>query len=298
MFAVPELVEVETIKNVLAPQLCGRRITGLWLERPEIVAHPDADTACARLRNARMEALGRRGKYLTFALSTGDTLVLHLRMTGQLLYTPPCFPDIPYTRAVFSLDDGGALRFADLRRFGRIWLLCAGETDTFTGMKALGPEPFDPGADAAYLSKMLGKSRRALKACLLDQHVLAGVGNIYADEILFAARLHPALAACMLDLAQWETLAAAIPIVLKDNIEKNRISPDAYLRSLGREYRNTPFFNVYGRAGKPCVRCGAALARMTVSGRGSCFCPHCQNLPGSAEMGEKAAVQSENTGKA
>lgn len=195
---MPELPEVETVKRILAPQLCGRRIAAVQLIRPEVVAHPGAQQFAAALTGRKIMEMGRRGKFLLLGLEDGGRLILHLRMTGQLLVTPPDYPKEKHTHLVLELDDGSELRYIDVRRFGRFWLLAAGEEDVCSGIAGLGMEPFDQALTAGYLQKMLHSCRRALKSCLLDQGVVAGIGNIYADEILFAARIHPARAACTL----------------------------------------------------------------------------------------------------
>lgn len=273
---MPELPEVEMIKQVLEPQLCGRRLAGLLLSRPEVVARPEAAEFEKRIIGQRINGMGRRGKFLRLLLEKEDTLAVHLRMTGQLLVTPPQYPVEKHTHAVFRLDSGSELRFVDPRRFGRLWLLGAGEADIFTGMDRLGPEPFAASFDAAYLGGMCGASRRSIKTCLLDQRVVAGIGNIYADEILFAAGIAPFRTAASLQESEWRRLAAAVPAVLMAGIEKNRMTPEEYLSGGGREYRSDRTLNVYGREGAPCPVCGAPIQRLTLAGRSSYSCPHCQ----------------------
>ena len=279
MNVMPELPEVETIREVIAPQLRGRTIRDVRVARREVVAHPDAEAFCARLRGQTFEDVGRRGKFLLLTLAGGDRIAVHLRMTGCLLVAPAEMPPEKHTHAALVLDGGIELRFSDPRRFGRLWLLQRGEDDDFTGMSALGPEPFDAAVTADYLMARCGQSRRAVKACLLDQRVVAGLGNIYSDEILFAARIAPSRPANRLTREEWARIAGVLPQRLADFVEKNRIGPEAYLRARGREYRNTPFLQVYGRAGKPCPVCGAALCRAVVAGRSSVFCPRCQEEP-------------------
>ena len=275
---MPELPEVETIRRVLAPQLAGRTIGAVTLTHAETAAHPSAAAFCAALPGRRILSLGRRGKYLSLQLDRGE-LVVHLRMTGSLQAVPQNWPALPYTQAVLALSGGWKLRFDDQRRFGRLWLLAPGEADTFTGRAALGPEPFDPALTGAYLARVFGQSRRAVKSCLLDQSAVAGIGNIYSDEILFAARLHPARAACTLSAAEWDRLAAAIPARLAYFIDCNAVTPEQYRAMRGREYRNTPFLQMYGHAGAPCPVCGATLCRAVIGGRSSVSCPHCQPAP-------------------
>lgn len=181
-----------------------------------------------------------------------------------------------HTHIVFHLSSGDELRFSDTRRFGRFWLFRKGERDTYSGIDKLGLEPFDNGLAADYLQQHFGKRKKAIKECLLDQSVIAGIGNIYSDEILFTAKIHPARPANSLTGAEWECLAAVIPERLAYFIEKNSLTPAEYLESKGQDYRNTPFLQVYSQGGEPCPRCGAALCRITVGGRSSVFCQACQ----------------------
>lgn len=273
---MPELPEVETIKRILEPQLVGRTITSLALNRPEIVEHPASEAFVAAVTGATITGLGRRGKYLSVLLENGGRIVLHLRMTGCLLVTPTDWQEEKHTHLVFHLDDSNELRFIDFRRFGRFWLFQGDEEDTLSGAHKLGPEPFEKRLTADYLSGLLAKRKRTIKACLLDQSVVAGIGNIYADETLFAAQIRPDRAACTLTGNEWQRLAAAIPAVIARALEANAMTPQEYLAGRGLEYRNTPTFQVYGHGGEPCPRCNETLCRAVVANRGSVYCPACQ----------------------
>lgn len=274
---MPELPEVETIRRVLEPQLCGRTVTSVTVNRPEIIAHPTAEEFCARVTSAQITGLGRRGKYLAIHFKGGAAIRLHLRMTGQLLVTPPDFPSANHTHLVCGLDDGQQLRFIDTRRFGRFWFFAPGEEDCISGVSQLGPEPSDPALTAGYLSSHCGHRRRAIKDCLLDQKLVAGIGNIYSDEILFLSHILPDRPACSLTPAEWERLAAAIPAAIRYFIDTNAISPEDYLAGMGRDYRNTPFLRVYGHGKEPCPVCGRPLQRSVIAGRSSVFCTGCQH---------------------
>lgn len=274
---MPELPEVETIRRVIEPQIAGQTILHVAAAQPQVIARPDAAAFCAALAGQRFAGLERRGKFLRFCLQNGSRLVLHLRMTGCLLVQPASAAPPPHTHVVFALANGSELRFADTRRFGRFWLLLPGEEDTFSGIAKLGPEPADPACSAAYLRGRLGGRKQAIKTCLLDQSVVAGIGNIYSDEILFAAGLRPDRPARSLTDAEWARLAAAIPAQLAWFTEKNAIPPQEYARTLGKEYRNTPYLRVYGHAGAPCPVCGQTLCRTVLGGRSSVFCPACQH---------------------
>lgn len=273
---MPELPEVETIRRVLEPQVKGLSITAATVNRPEVIGHPTAEEFCQALTGQTIKAMTRRGKFLSVLMESGDYFTLHLRMTGCLLLTPADYPEEKHTHIVFHLSSGDELRFSDTRRFGRFWLFRKGESDTYSGVDKLGLEPFDAGLTADYLQQHFGKRKKTVKECLLDQTVIAGIGNIYSDEILFAAKIYPARPANSLTKTEWERLAAAVPERLAYFIEKNALTPEEYLESKGQDYRNTPFLQVYGRGGEPCPNCGATLCRMTVGGRSSVYCSACQ----------------------
>lgn len=273
---MPELPEVETIRRVLEPQVQGLTIQDIGVDRPEIIEHPSADEFCGRLIGQTFDRAERRGKFLLLWLESGDYIVLHLRMTGCLLVTPADMPEEKHTHLVFRLNNGRELRFSDTRRFGRFWLLREGEEDTYSGIGKLGIEPSDPGLTAEYLMKCFGKRRKAVKECLLEQSAIAGIGNIYSDEILFAAGIYPACPADRLTSGDWGRLAETIPERIAYFIEKNQLTPEEYLEGRGKDYRNTPFLRVYGHEGKACPVCGETLRRMVVGGRSSTYCPKCQ----------------------
>lgn len=273
---MPELPEIETVKRTLSPHLLGRRIEGVELRRAEVVKHPDAGQFAAALRGAYIQELARRGKYLLIRLQNGATLAVHLRMTGRLLCVEAERPLKAHTHLIFRLDDGRELRFSDTRRFGGLWLLQAGERDDCTGMHKLGVEPFDAVFGAEYLQQRLGRRNISVKQGILDQSVLAGLGNIYADEACFAAALLPQKCCRELSAGEWQALAAAIPPILEAAIANNGTTFSDYLDGEGREGQNMPYLNVYGRGGQPCRNCGAALEKTRVGGRGTVYCPHCQ----------------------
>lgn len=273
---MPELPEIETIKRVIEPQIQGLVIKKVTVKRPEVVAYPNADTFCKTLTGQVISEMARRGKFLMILLTDGDRIILHLRMTGGLLLTPSDYPEEKHTHIVFSLNNGMELRFSDMRRFGRFWLIGKDEADTYSGTHKLGIEPLTKAVTFEYLHTHFGKRKKTVKECLLDQSVIAGIGNIYSDEILFTAKIHPARPASSLSEKEWETLAAVIPERISYYIETNKISAEEYLQTKGRDYRNTPFLQVYGQAGKPCPKCGETLCRMVIGGRSSVYCPVCQ----------------------
>lgn len=290
---MPELPEVETIKRVIEPQIKGLVIEKATVKRPEVVAYPDADTFCKVLTNQVISHMERRGKYLMILLESGDRIILHLRMTGGLLLTPADYPEEKHTHIILRLKNGTEnepflkqegsmencvleLRFSDMRRFGRFWLIGKDEADTYSGIHKLGIEPLTESVTVEYLTAHFGKRKKTIKECLLDQSAIAGIGNIYSDEILFTAGIHPARPAASLNEKEWEALAAVIPERISYYIETNRISAEEYLKTKGRDYRNTPFLQVYGHAGSPCPKCQETLCRMVIGGRSSVYCPACQ----------------------
>lgn len=273
---MPELPEVETIKSVIGPQIQGLTIENVTVRYSEVVAYPASNKFCNLLMGQIITHMERRGKFLIFMLDNGSHIILHLRMTGCLLLTPPDLPEETHTHIVFQLSNGKELRYSDTRRFGRFWLLQNGEIDRYSGIDKLGIEPFDTEFNSEYLNANLGKRKKSIKECLLDQSVIVGIGNIYSDEILFASGIYPARAANSLNRTEWDRLAAAIPERLSYFIKVNKITPEDYLETKGKDYRNTPFLQVYGQEGKPCPRCGETLYRIVVGGRSSVYCPACQ----------------------
>ncbi|MCD8348863.1 MAG: bifunctional DNA-formamidopyrimidine glycosylase/DNA-(apurinic or apyrimidinic site) lyase [Lachnospiraceae bacterium] len=273
---MPELPEVETVRRVIEPQIRGLSIQNVVVSRPEVIAYPDADTFAKDLQNQVVKGVGRRGKFLTIQLESGDRVVIHLRMTGCLLFTPPEYEVEKHTHIILQMNNGWELRFSDTRRFGRLWFLKADEADTVTGIQNLGKEPFDADFSAGYLADRLGKRKKPIKECLLDQKAIAGIGNIYSDEILFTSGIAPSKLANSLTDEEWEILADEIPKQLEYFIEKNSLTAEEYLAGKGKDYRNTPYLRVYGRAGKPCQKCGKTLQKSVIGGRSSVYCPGCQ----------------------
>ena len=273
---MPELPEVETIKRIVCPQLAGRTIETTEVRNAQVIAYPESKCFSKALSGQIISNMSRRGKFLTIQLENGDRLSLHLRMTGQLTVVPESEPIEKHTHLIFHLSGGSQLRYIDTRRFGRFWLLRKGEADTVTGQNKLGFEPTDPAITGEYLKTLLGKRKKTVKEMLLDQAVIAGIGNIYSDEILFAAKIYPGTACRILNEYDWDKLAKKIPEIIIWGIESNNMTPEEYLRGKGKEYRNISQLRIYGRAGKPCVRCGTIIDKVTICGRTSCYCPSCQ----------------------
>jgi len=271
---VPELPEVETIRQDLLPRVVGRTITHIWLspEAPRLVRRPSSQEFVQGLRGRRIEDISRRGKYLLLPLSDGRTWIVHLRMTGSLLHHRQEEPIDPYTRARFGLDDGWELRFRDLRKLGEMWLV--EEPQEVVGK--LGPEPLAEDFTPDVLASRLAGRRTSIKALLLDQRALAGLGNIYADEALFFAGIHPLRPAGSLSQEEVLRLYEAIGLVLVQALGDRGTSFRFYVDALGRKGEHQLYIQAFRRTGQPCYRCGSPIQRIKVGGRGTHFCPRCQ----------------------
>jgi len=269
---MPELPEVETIKNELAPWVVGQSFTQVTILDTELVCGGSAEEVRRGLIGQKVESLGRRGKYLIFHLSNGRSLIIHLRMTGVLLLNPRGVDRC--ARAVFHFSNGHRLVFSDRRRLGLIWLV----DDADTVVCKLGPEPLDESFTPGILGQRLSRHHIPVKAALLDQCIVAGIGNMYADEALFAARIHPLRKADALSPEEVQTLYHCIRRVLGAGIGSKGASVDTYVRPEG-ELGTAHFdFKVAHKGGEPCPLCGSTIERVLVQNRGTCFCPRCQPL--------------------
>lgn len=274
---MPELPEVETIRRTLMPVLVGRTIADCIVLLPKVLENQEPAAFARAVSGRKIEDLTRRGKYLLFHLSGGRVLVVHLRMTGQLVYHPPeAQPGAPakHTHAVFRLDDGATLHYVDPRRFGRLRIAPAPAQP-----EGLGPEPLDGTFSPAILRERLSRRRGRIKALLLDQGFLAGLGNIYADEALYRAGIHPERPADRLTAREVQALYHAIREVLAEAIRYRGTSIVNYVDGQGRPGEFQLRLNVYGRAGEPCPSCATPIARTRVANRGTYFCPRCQPRP-------------------
>ena len=273
---MPELPEVETVVRTLRPNLIGREITRVEVRHEDVIRYPGVEAFIDRLQGRTIAELDRRGKYICITLDDGQLLSAHLRMTGRLLYADPKQELLPHTHVIMMLSGGGQLRYADVRRFGGFWLLAKSEEDTVTGMQHLGVEPLSPEFNAEYLITRLGGRACPVKNGILDQSVIAGLGNIYADETLFAARVRPDRLCRSLTEAEWRSIAEAIPPILEASIANRGTTFSDFLDGTGREGDNVAFLKAYGRYGQPCKDCGAVMEKTRIGGRGTCFCPCCQ----------------------
>ncbi|MDA1330273.1 MAG: bifunctional DNA-formamidopyrimidine glycosylase/DNA-(apurinic or apyrimidinic site) lyase [Chloroflexi bacterium] len=273
---MPELPEVETVARSLeAGQGTGSTILGRTIQRAAVawnktVAAPSATAFKKRIVGQQVTGVGRRAKFIRLDLSE-DVLLVHLRMSGDLLFGRSDSPIGKYSRLQLYLDDGLQLSFDDARKFGRVWLV----KDPEDVLGGLGPEPFDPALTPKAVHGLIHARKRQLKPLLLDQSFVAGLGNIYADEALHGARLHPLTSAHTISAKQSADLLAAIRAVLKEGIRRNGASIDWVYR--GGDFQN--HFKVYQRTGKPCPRCATPIERIVVGQRGTHFCPNCQIAP-------------------
>ena len=275
---MPELPEVETIRLALEPHVVGRTFERVEINDPRLVRPFEPLAVAAELEGERVAALERRGKYLIVRFESGRVLLIHLRMTGSLRHAArEELGEDPHRRAVVKLDDGSEVAYRDVRRFGTWHLLEPLEVDDYLARR-IGGEPLEPGFTAKRLGERLANRRAPLKAALLDQRTVAGLGNIYVDEALWLAQLHPLREAGTLDADELAGLTKAIRAALRAGIARQGASIRDYSQPDGRRGRAQERFRVYGRAGEPCPRCGTPIDKIRVGGRGTWYCPNCQRL--------------------
>jgi formamidopyrimidine-DNA glycosylase len=283
---VPELPEVETVRRRLEPGLVGRTFERVEISDPRLTRPFDPVEVAAELEGERVAAVDRRGKYLIVWFDTGRALLIHLRMTGNLLHVSPETPFRAglHRRAVVRLDDGSDVVYRDVRRFGT-WLLAEpDEVEPYLAAR-LGREPLAASFTTKRLAETLANRRTPVKAAILDQRRIAGVGNIYADEALWRARVHPQQAAGDLGLDELRALHRGIRAALKAGIERQGATLRDYRTPDGGSGRMQHEFKVYGREGEPCPRCGRPIEKIRAAGRGTWFCPTCQRLRDPAHNG-------------
>jgi formamidopyrimidine-DNA glycosylase len=274
---MPELPEVETIRRQLAPHLEGRVLTAVEVLDPRWTAPRPPREVAEALTGRTVLGLARAGKYLIWELSGDLHLLMHLRMTGTLLFDPPADP--PHTRVRVALSDGHRLVYLDPRRFGTGDLLESAEARARYLGRRLGPEPLTAQFTTAYLRAVARGRTAPVKAFVLDQRRIAGVGNIYADEALFRAGIHPLRAAGSLRPAQLDALRHGIEGALAAGIEAKGATIDDFRHLDGAYGSFQDQFLVHLREGQPCVRCGTTVRKLVVGGRGTYVCEHCQPRP-------------------
>lgn len=265
---MPELPEVETERRRLAERLEGRRIARARIDDVRLTRPDEPTMVAAQIEGQRVEAIDRRGKYIAVHLSGGQVLLVHLRMTGGFRYEPAS-----HERAVLELDDGARIAYRDLRRFGT-WRLLEPEDAEGHLATRLGPEPLERGFTAAYLAQRLSGRTAPVKAAILDQKTVAGLGNIYADEALWHAQIHPLRPAGTLTADEVAALREGIRTALRLGIRRQGADLGDGAYAGGRMQRE---FKAYGRLGEPCDRCGSPIDKTRAGGRGTWFCAGCQH---------------------
>ncbi|MFC2026638.1 bifunctional DNA-formamidopyrimidine glycosylase/DNA-(apurinic or apyrimidinic site) lyase [Chloroflexota bacterium] len=267
---MPELPEVETIRNELLPHVAGRTISGVTLFWERMLRQPSPAEFYPRISGQKIAGLSRRGKHLVFQLGGSGCLIAHLKMSGSLLLGRGSPPE--YTRAIIHLDDGTSIFFRDPRKLGTLQLV----KDSDSVLCKLGPEPLSPDFTPETLNERLSKRKAPIKAVLIDQGFIAGIGNMYADEALFATGIHPLKPANSLSRTEVRRLHRAIQDVLRKAIDNKGASVSSYFRPGGETGTAHSRFQVAHRGGKPCPVCNTPIQRIPIHNRGSYFCPRCQ----------------------
>lgn len=281
---MPELPEVETVRRILHPGITGRSIRGITLgDFPGVLASSMAGVEpVTTLKGRTFLDTSRRGKYLILQLDGGLFLIVHLRMTGRLLLAPATDPPVRFEHLSIHLDNGLDIRFGDQRKFGRLVLSTRDDVDRLEGR--LGPEPFAASLTGTSLARALARRPGKIKNVLLDQGVIAGLGNIYVDEALYRARVHPERPSNSLSIDELSRVLRAARLVLNHALERQGTTFSSFENPYGEPGTNASFLRAYGRArdGGQCSRCGTLMERIVVGGRGTTFCPRCQVNPAAA----------------
>ena len=275
---MPELPEVETVRRRLAPVLEGRVFERVEITDPRLTRPLDPLEVAGELEGERVAVVDRRGKYLIVRFESGRALLVHLRMTGSFLHSANGLADDAHRRAVVRLDDGSDVAYRDVRRFGTWLLLEPEEVEAYVDER-VGREPLAEAYRAKHLAEKLHGRRAPVKAAILDQRTVAGVGNIYADEALWRARIHPLTPAAALGPEEVKALYRGVRESLRAGIRRQGSTLRDYRLPNGEEGGAQHEFKVYGRGGEPCERCGTPIDKIRVAGRGTWYCPTCQRRP-------------------
>lgn len=275
---MPELPEVETIREGLEKKVKGKRVNKIIIKSEKSIKAPSSPGEFIRKIEGRiLSEIRRRGKYLILELDSKDSLIIHLKMTGRLIYSSEG-EELPYTRVIFIFPDKTQLSFTDMRRFGGLWLISDEEFSNLPFLKSLGPEPLENDFTLDRFRELLKGKKRKIKSLLMEQTFIAGVGNIYSQEALFLARIHPEKNVSMLVDREIEGLYNNLLAVLREALSCRGSSINAYVDLNGKKGSYESHLRVYGRQDRSCSRCGAVIRKIKVSGRGTCFCPVCQKL--------------------
>lgn len=274
---LPELPEVETVRKGLEKLVVGKTIKEVVILWPRIIESPESELFAQQLIGQKIEKMARRGKFLIFKLTNYD-MVSHLRMEGKYETNGPEDERTKHTHVIFRFTDGTELRYLDVRKFGRMVLVPKNQGENYKGILALGPEPLPSEFKLLEFRKGLKKHHKAIKPLLLDQRLVTGLGNIYVDEALWEAKIHPEQPANTLKPKEIERLYYAIIDVLARAVEAGGTTIRSYLNALGEAGTFQVSLNVYGQTGTPCPRCGTPIKKIKVAQRGTHFCPKCQTL--------------------
>ncbi|EEI23484.1 DNA-formamidopyrimidine glycosylase [Lentilactobacillus hilgardii] len=276
---MPELPEVETVRRGLTELVAGSQIRTVDVLYPKMINLPPEDFTNA-LKNQIIKKIDRRGKYLFIRINNGLTIVSHLRMEGKYDVEPEGTPLSKHTHIVFHLTDGRQLRYNDTRKFGRMNLVDTGHELTVAGLKTIGPEPTERDLTLDYMRKIFGKSKKLVKPFLLDQSNIAGLGNIYADEVLWLSKINPKQPVNTLSVVELKLLRKSIIDEIKRAIDGHGTTVHSYSNAYGEAGNFQNHLNVYGRQGEPCLRCGTPIEKIKLAQRGTHFCPNCQVIHG------------------
>jgi len=274
---LPELPEVETVRRSLADRIVHIPISDVQVLFNNVIKFPSAEDFSILLKGNCFVSINRRGKYLLLHLNDGHVLAIHLRMTGRLLWVKEEEALAKHTHVIIIFENGYHLRYQDQRRLGTLHLVQGDQLHLVAGIERLGPEPL-ANLSVSVLRESMRNRKRKIKSILLDQTVIAGIGNIYADEILFAAAIHPERSAAILTEEELNNLHNAILSRLEDGIRHRGTSFRDYVDGEGRQGEFQTLLQVYGREGLPCFHCGSLICRRIIGGRSSSFCPGCQKL--------------------
>lgn len=273
---MPELPEVETIREGLEKKVKGKRVSKIIIRSEKAIKAPSSPGEFIRKVEGRsLSEIRRRGKCLILELDSKDSLIIHLKLTGRLIYSSEG-EEFPYARVIFIFSDKTQLNFTDMRGFGGLWLVPNEEFTNFPFLKSLGPEPLENDFTLAKFKELLEGKKSKIKSLLMEQTFIAGIGNIYSQEALFLAGIHPERNASMLIDSEVESLYNNLLAVLREALSYRGSSIDAYVDLNGKKGSYESHLRVYGRQEKNCPRCGVLIRKIKVSGRGTCFCPACQ----------------------
>lgn len=274
---MPELPEVETVKNVIFPQIKNLPITNIQVHQHNVLMNQTSNDFQSNLMLKHVVNMTRRGKFLIFHLNDGSHLVVHLKLTGQLLVVPCHYAFIDHTYISIQFAANKQLRYIDVRGFGKVWYFPVDTAIDIEGLNSLGLEPFDNSLTAEYLKTSMSKSKRAIKVMLLEQSIVAGIGNIYAAEILYHAGINPTRACSSLTDNEWNSLCKSIKHIMLWAVAVNsQMTPEAYLINRGLYYYTNSKLQVYGKQFHSCKKCGSQIQKISLNGRSTYYCPSCQ----------------------